>query len=50
MVNDIKPIRRIVVRDDNDGTKSRALCDAPSPDVRTDPARPGFARADPERP
>ncbi|MEQ1773714.1 MAG: cupin domain-containing protein [Burkholderiales bacterium] len=43
MVNDIKPIRRIVVRDDNDGTRSRALCDAPSPDVRTDPARPGFA-------
>jgi hypothetical protein len=43
MANDIKPIRRIVVRDNADGTKSGALCDGPSPDVRTDPARPGFA-------
>jgi uncharacterized cupin superfamily protein len=43
MSSDIKPIRRIVVRDDDEGAKSRALCDAPSPDVHTDPARPGFA-------
>ncbi len=43
MADDIKPLRRIVVRDNSDGTRSRALCDAPSPDVRSDPARPGFA-------
>jgi hypothetical protein len=43
MTSDIKSIRRIVVRDNNDGTQSGALCDAPSPDVHTDPARPGFA-------
>ena len=36
-----KPVRRIVVADEND--KSRALMDGPAPDVRTDPARPGFA-------
>jgi mannose-6-phosphate isomerase-like protein (cupin superfamily) len=30
-----------VVVDEND--KSRAIADGPSPDVRTDPARPGFA-------
>jgi mannose-6-phosphate isomerase-like protein (cupin superfamily) len=36
-----KPVRRIVVLDEND--KSRAIADGPSPDVRTDPARPGFA-------
>lgn len=43
MATDIKPLRRIVVRDSNDGTQSRALCDAPSSDVHTDPARPGYA-------
>ena len=43
MTNDIKPIRRIVVRDNAEGTKSGVLCDGPSPDVHTDPARPGFA-------
>ncbi len=43
MANDIKPIRRIVVRDNSEGTKSGALCDGPSPDVHTDPARPGYA-------
>lgn len=43
MSSDIKPIRRIVVRDNDEGTRSRALCDAPSPDVHLDPARPGFA-------
>jgi mannose-6-phosphate isomerase-like protein (cupin superfamily) len=37
-----RPIRRIVCLDDADG-KSRAIADGPSPDVRTDPARPGFA-------
>ena len=36
-----KPVRRIVVADENE--KSRALMDGPAPDVRTDPARPGFA-------
>lgn len=41
--SDIKPLRRIVVRDNTEGTKSRALCDAPSPDVHVDPARPGYA-------
>jgi hypothetical protein len=34
-------VRRIVVADE--GEKSRALADGPAPDVRTDPARPGFA-------
>jgi uncharacterized cupin superfamily protein len=43
MAGDIKPIRRIVVRDDGNGQKSGALSDGPAPDVRTDPARPGFA-------
>ena len=36
-----KPVRRIVVIDEND--KSKAIADGPSPDVRTDPARPGFS-------
>ena len=35
--------RRIVVVDEND--KSRAIANGPSPDVRTDPARPGFLSA-----
>jgi len=38
----IKPVRRIVTIDNDKGT-SLAIEDAPSPDVRTDPARPGFA-------
>ena len=38
-----RSVRRIVVFDEND--KSRALMDGPAPDVRTDPARPGFASA-----
>src|SRR6185503_18629734 len=37
----VKPVRRIVVVDEND--RSKAIADGPSPDVRTDPARPGFA-------
>jgi len=36
-----KPIRRIVTIDDKAG-KSVAVQDGPAPDVRTDPARPGF--------
>ena len=36
-----KPVRRIIVKDV--GEKSKALVDGPSPDVRTDPARPGYA-------
>jgi len=42
-MNKIKQLRRVVVKDVDDGSRSRALCDAPSPDVHTDPARPGFA-------
>jgi quercetin dioxygenase-like cupin family protein len=38
----VKPARRIVCLDREAG-KSRLLSDGPSPDVRTDPARPGFA-------
>ena len=37
-----KPVRRIVTVDKEDGT-STAIQDGPSPDVRTDAARPGFA-------
>jgi mannose-6-phosphate isomerase-like protein (cupin superfamily) len=36
----MKQLRRIVVVDENQ--KSKAIADGPSPDVRTDPARPGF--------
>ena len=36
-----KPIRRIVAGNDESG-KAVVLSDGPSPDVRTDPARPGF--------
>jgi mannose-6-phosphate isomerase-like protein (cupin superfamily) len=36
-----KPVRRIVVVDEND--RSKCIADGPSPDVRTDPARPGFS-------
>jgi quercetin dioxygenase-like cupin family protein len=38
----VKPQRRIVAIDREAG-KSSLVLDAPSPDVRTDPARPGFA-------
>ena len=38
----VRPIRRIVAGEDNDG-KAVVLSDGPSPDVRPDPARPGFA-------
>ena len=38
----VKPVRRIVVIDREAG-KSSVVSDGPSPDVRTDPARPGYA-------
>jgi quercetin dioxygenase-like cupin family protein len=38
----VKPARRIVVTD-REPNKSSLVSDGPSPDVRTDPARPGFA-------
>ena len=41
MPDNPKPVRRIVVVEE--GEKSKAIADGPSPDVRTDPARPGFA-------
>ncbi|HKU72225.1 MAG TPA: cupin domain-containing protein [Burkholderiales bacterium] len=41
MAENPKPVRRIVVKDEND--KSRCIADGPAPDVRLDPARPGFA-------
>jgi mannose-6-phosphate isomerase-like protein (cupin superfamily) len=40
----LKPVRRIVTIDDAEG-KSVAIADGPSPDVRGDPARPGFSSA-----
>src|SRR5262245_53832725 len=36
-----KPIRRIVVVDERD--RSKVIADGPSPDIRNDPARPGFS-------
>ena len=39
---DVKPVRRLVTIDGENG-RSTAIQDGPSPDVRTDPARPGFA-------
>ncbi len=41
MADQAKPIRRIVVVDE--GEHSKVIADGPSPDVRTDPARPGFS-------
>jgi mannose-6-phosphate isomerase-like protein (cupin superfamily) len=43
-MNEMKPVRRIVTIDDDEG-KSVAIADGPSPDIRTDPARPGFSAA-----
>ncbi|HXF66170.1 MAG TPA: cupin domain-containing protein [Burkholderiales bacterium] len=40
----VKPTRRIVTIDREPG-KGSLLADGPAPDVRTDPARPGFALA-----
>lgn len=42
MVQDVRPVRRIVVGDGEPG-KPEIFSDGPSPDVRGDPARPGFA-------
>jgi mannose-6-phosphate isomerase-like protein (cupin superfamily) len=42
MTEQAKPVRRIVCIDNDEGI-SEAISDGPSPDVRTDPARPGFA-------
>jgi len=42
MTEPIKSVRRIVTIDDASG-RSIAAADGPSPDMRTDPARPGFA-------
>lgn len=42
MAHNVKPVRRIVTIDDENG-KSVAIADGPSPDVRTDPARPGYS-------
>src|SRR5918996_739454 len=42
MAENAKPVRRIVTVDDESG-KSVAIHDGPSPDVRTDPARPGYS-------
>ena len=39
-----EPVRRIITVDDENG-RSISIADGPSPDVRTDPARPGFACA-----
>ena len=44
MSEEMKSVRRVVTIDDNEG-KSVAIMDGPSPDVRTDPARPGFSSA-----
>ena len=41
MLDHVKPVRRIITVDGEDG-KSVAIADGPSPDVRTDPARPGY--------
>ncbi|MES2565085.1 MAG: cupin domain-containing protein [Pseudomonadota bacterium] len=41
MSDAVKAVRRIVTVDDESG-KSVAIHDGPSPDVRTDPARPGY--------
>jgi hypothetical protein len=41
-MEDVKAVRRIICVDNADG-KSEAIADGPAPDVRIDPARPGFA-------
>ena len=38
-----RAVRRIIVKDEGD--KSKVIADGPAPEVRTDPARPGFAAA-----
>ncbi|MCC7105849.1 MAG: cupin domain-containing protein [Chloroflexi bacterium] len=41
MADQVKPVRRIVTHDDDQG-RGLLVSDGPSPDVRYDPARPGF--------
>ncbi len=41
-MNKPKPVRRLITVDDAQG-RSRKIFDGPSPDVRTDPARPGYS-------
>ena len=43
-MNQIKPVRRIVTIEDENG-KEIAISDGPCPDVITDPARPGYSEA-----
>lgn len=38
----VKPVRRLITVDDREG-RSRKIADDPSPDVRLDPARPGYS-------
>jgi len=40
-MSEMKPTRRIITIDDEAG-KSVAIADGPTPDIRTDPARPGY--------
>lgn len=40
-MSEIRSIRRFVVADEGD--RSRVIAEGPSPDIRTDPARPGFS-------
>ena len=42
MNDSVKPVRRIVTIDNDEG-KSVAIADGATPDVQTDPARPGFS-------
>jgi mannose-6-phosphate isomerase-like protein (cupin superfamily) len=41
MTEQARAVRRILVVDEND--RSRVVADGPTPDVRVDPARPGFS-------
>jgi Cupin domain len=41
-MNKPKPVRRLITVDDAAG-RSRKISDGPSPDVRVDPARPGYS-------
>ncbi len=45
MTTPTRPVRRLITMDDGPGihAKSHCIADGPSPDVRTDPARPGFS-------